>query len=216
MVLDFGGVITKTLFETHDLTEQVLGLRPGQLTWRGPFAPETDPLWVSMQADEISERAYWLTRSRETGALIGKDWTKMADLLLAARGDNPDAVIRPEFLVTLSRARAATCKVAILSNELDLFYGPDFRRKLGFLGQIDVIHDATYTGVLKPDAAAYHALLAELDVPARDCVFVDDQMRNVIGAQGVGMTAVHFDVQQPAESFAAAEALLGLQERITE
>jgi hypothetical protein len=41
LVLDFGGVISRTLFETHDLTERALGLPPGTLTWRGPFDPDT-------------------------------------------------------------------------------------------------------------------------------------------------------------------------------
>ncbi|MEX2372970.1 MAG: HAD family phosphatase, partial [Dehalococcoidia bacterium] len=59
LVLDFGGVVTRTLFETHDLTEKALGLSPGALVWRGPLAPDTDPLWRSMQADEISARDYW-------------------------------------------------------------------------------------------------------------------------------------------------------------
>lgn len=214
-MLDFGGVITKTLFETHDLTEQALGLDPGQLTWKGPFAPDTDPLWVSMQADEISEREYWLTRTQQIGAMIGKTWTRMSDLLIAARGDDPDAVIRPEFLATLGRARAAGCPVAILSNELDLFYGPAFRHRLGFLGQIDVIHDATYTKTLKPDPAAYLALIAELGCAAGNCIFVDDQRRNILGAQAVGMTTVQFDVMQPGKSFAQAETLLGLMEGST-
>src|SRR5690242_17483615 len=49
LVLDFGGVISRTLFETHALTEAALGLEAGTLGWRGPFAPETDPLWQSMQ-----------------------------------------------------------------------------------------------------------------------------------------------------------------------
>ena len=38
LVLDFGGVISRMLFETHDLTEQALGLAPGTLTWRGPYS----------------------------------------------------------------------------------------------------------------------------------------------------------------------------------
>ena len=214
LVLDFGGVISKTLFETHDKTEQALGLDPGQLTWRGPFAPETDPLWVSMQADQITEREYWLTRARETGALIGQSWSKMSDLLIAARGDVPDDVIRPEFLQTLALAKAAGCVTAILSNELDLFYGPDFRQRLSFLPQIDVVHDATYTQILKPAAEAYDNLIAEFGLRAEDCVFVDDQIRNVEGARGVGMATVHFDVMNPAESFAEAERLLGLKEGI--
>ena len=44
LILDFGGVISRTLFETHDLTEAALGLPSGTLTWRGPFDPATDPL----------------------------------------------------------------------------------------------------------------------------------------------------------------------------
>jgi len=39
LVLDFGGVISRMLFETHPLTEQALGLPPGTLTWRGPCRP---------------------------------------------------------------------------------------------------------------------------------------------------------------------------------
>ncbi|WP_342074983.1 HAD-IA family hydrolase [Yoonia sp. SS1-5] len=214
LVLDFGGVISKTLFETHSNTERALGLVPGQLTWKGPFAPETDPLWVSMQADEISERDYWLTRSKETGSLVGQDWTKMSDLLIAARGDVPNEVIRPEFLETLARTKDAGCLVAILSNELDLFYGTEFRKKLTFLPQIDVIHDATYTKTLKPVREAYHNLIADFDLRADQCVFVDDQMRNVVGARAVGMATVHFDVLNPQQSYAEAERLLGLHERI--
>ena len=42
LVLDFGGVISRTLFETHDLSEQALGLNRGTLTWRGPFDPQGD------------------------------------------------------------------------------------------------------------------------------------------------------------------------------
>lgn len=216
LVLDFGGVISKTLFETHANTERALGLEPGELTWRGPFAPETDPLWVSMQADEISERDYWLTRSKETGALVGQDWTKMSDLLIAARGDVPNEVIRPEFLETLARVKDAGRQVAILSNELDLFYGTEFRSKLTFLPEIDVIHDATYTKTLKPAPGAYENLISDLGLRADQCVFVDDQMRNIDGARAVGMMTVHFDVLNPRQSYAEAERLLGLLERMEE
>ena len=50
LVLDFGGVISRMLFETHPLTEAALGLAPGTLRWRGPFDPAHDPLWRAMQA----------------------------------------------------------------------------------------------------------------------------------------------------------------------
>lgn len=212
LVLDFGGVVSRTMFETHDLTEAALGLAKGTLTWRGPFAPDQDPLWRSMQADQITERAYWRTRTQEVAGMIGANWSEMSDFVKAARGADPAPVIRPEALRAIDIARAAGVKLAILSNELDLFYGTEFRGKLPFLAHFDVIIDATYTKILKPDPRAYQLCLDQLGLPAEACVFVDDQKRNIEGAIAVGMKTVYFDVQQPGSSYADALLQLGLSE----
>lgn len=204
LVLDFGGVISRTLFETHSLTEEALGLQAGTLTWQGPFDPANDALWTSMQADEISERDYWMTRTKEVGQLIGEDWTSMQQFVIAARGADPLPVIRPEFLATIEKIKQAGYRLAILSNELDLFYGADFREKLPFLKDFEVIVDATYTNILKPDPRAYEDVLQQLNLPAEQCVFVDDQLRNVNGSIAAGMKTVHFDVCNPQASYTEA------------
>ncbi|WP_166418754.1 HAD-IA family hydrolase [Cochlodiniinecator piscidefendens] len=201
VIFDFGGVVTRTLFETHDLTERALGLPSGSLQWRGPFDPASDTYWRAMQADDISERDYWMKRTLETGALIGENWTQMADFVKAARGAHPAEVIRPEFLSFVEDAKKSGVRLAILSNELDLFYGVEFREKLPFLADFELIHDATYTKILKPDPKAYTACLDDLGLQASECVFVDDQLRNINGANAVGLVSVHFDVQNPAGSF---------------
>jgi putative hydrolase of the HAD superfamily len=95
-----------------------------------------------------------------------------------------------------------------LSNELDLFYGADFRERLPLLQQFDVIVDATYTQILKPDPRAYLACLQALGVLAEHVVFVDDQLRNVAGAQRCGLPVVHLDVCQPGGGFAKAMQML--------
>jgi putative hydrolase of the HAD superfamily len=210
LVLDFGGVISRTLFETHDLSEAALGLPPGTLTWRGPFAPETDALWQDMQADRISEREYWMARTRSVGALVGEDWQDMQTFVQRARGADVAAVIRPEAIEAVQQAKAAGCKLAVLSNELDLFYGASFRHRLPLLQHFDVIIDASYTGILKPDRRAYEMCTEALGVAPADCVFVDDQSRNVLGASDLGWHAVQFDVTRPADSYQQALALLGL------
>lgn len=210
LVLDFGGVISRMLFETHALSEQALGLPPGTLTWKGPFDPATDPLWQDMQADRLSERDYWMARTREVGRLLGEDWDRMETFVQRARGADVAAVIRPEAVQLIGAAKAAGRKLAILSNELDLFYGADFRRRLPLLRLFDVIVDATYTGILKPDPRAYAAVTEALGLPAGACVFVDDQQRNADGGVRAGMQVVHFDVLRPADSFATARGLLGL------
>ncbi|MBL8325665.1 MAG: HAD-IA family hydrolase [Rubrivivax sp.] len=210
LVLDFGGVISRTLFETHELSERALGLAPGTLTWRGPFDPAGDPLWREMQADRISERDYWLARTREVGRLVGEDWDRMETFVQRARGADVEAVIRPEAVAAIEAAQAAGRRLAILSNELDLFYGADFRHRLPLLRRFDVVVDATYTQILKPDARAYALVTEALGLPAADCVFVDDQLRNVEGGRRAGMQVVHFDVARPADSYAQALKLLGL------
>jgi putative hydrolase of the HAD superfamily len=210
LVLDFGGVVTKTLFETHALTERALGLEPGTLAWRGPFDPAGDPLWRSMQASAISERAYWKARAHEVGALLGEDWTDMATFVRRARGADPTAAVRPEADRAIRAAHAAGIRLAVLSNELDLFYGADFRARLPLLSLFETIADATYTGILKPDPRAYRAVGSALGLPLEACVFVDDQKRNVEGALAAGMIAVWFDVAQPAKSYAEALGHFGI------
>ena len=210
LVLDFGGVVSRTLFETHDLSEQSLGLPAGTLTWKGPFDPGGDPLWQAMQRDEISERDYWHTRTREVGHLVGEDWPDMQSFVQRARGADPDAVIRPEARQAIKAVHGAGYRLAILSNELDLFYGSDFRGKLPLLKHFELVVDATHTGILKPDPRAYRMIEDALGVPLSACVFVDDQLRNVLGAQRVGMQTVHFDVTNPTKSYNEALAHFGL------
>lgn len=209
LVLDFGSVISRSLFETHALTELALGLPAGSLKWRGPFDPNTDAMWRAMQRDEMSERDYWRFRTREVGQLLGEDWHEMRDFVIRARGTrDPMEIIRPEALHAIAQARAAGYRLAVLSNELDLFYGADFRERLPFLKEFDAIVDATYSGLLKPHPHAYQAVEVALQLPAAACVLVDDQMRNVLGARACGWHAVQLDVREPQQAFEQALAWL--------
>jgi putative hydrolase of the HAD superfamily len=211
LILDFGGVISRTLFETHDETERALGLAPGTLTWRGPFDPPTDPLWQAMQRGELSERDYWLQRSREVGTLLGETWGAMETLVQRARGADPDRIVRPETAALVRQAQAAGIRLAILSNELDLFYGRGLRERLPLLEAFERIDDATYTGVLKPDPQAYLGCLQALGLTPEDAVFVDDQARNVDGARRLGIPTVAFDVTRPEASCDMARQLLQIE-----
>ena len=210
LILDFGGVVTRTLFETHDITERALGLPAGTLTWRGPFDPASDPLWVSMQNREITERDYWMARTAEVGNLVGETWTDMQTFVKRARGAEAELVLRPEARDAITRAKAAGLRLAILSNELDLFYGVEFRKRFPLIELFDVIVDATYTKILKPDPRAYERVIAELGLPRESCVFVDDQLKNIEGADAVRLPNVHFDVTRPADGYARALSMLGL------
>jgi len=213
LVLDFGSVISLTMFETHAQTERELGLQPGTLTWMGPFDPASDPLWRDMEAGLISQRDYWLARAKEVGQLVGENWTTMVDFVRRARGENPMSIMRQEMITLMYETHNSGQKVAILSNELDLFFGEDIRGKLPFLDIVDVIVDATYTQILKPDPQAYQLCLDELQLAAHECVFIDDQLINTQGACDVGMLALQLDVFKPQLCIEQARVMLGITGR---
>ena len=211
LVLDYGGVICTTTFERLPLIERVLGLAPGTLGWQGPFDPANDALWRDMMADRITEREYWKRRAAEVGRLVGEEWTETRMLMRQGQDERPESTTRPEALATVLAARAGGLRVGVLTNELDLFNGPEFRSKLPILGMMHTIVDATYTGILKPDARAYHAVADALGVAVGRCLMVDDQPRNIDGALKAGMQAEWFDVTQPARTYARVLERLGLE-----
>lgn len=198
LLLDFGGVISKTTFENLERVERGLGLNAGTLRWRGPLDPDTDPLWRDMLADRITERSYWETRAAEVGALVGERWD------IRIMNDRAFDIVgldwfRSDLAELLKEARQSGIRTGILSNELELFHGIAFMKHVPALKNIDVIVDATHTKVLKPDPRAYHLGLEALQAAPERTLFVDDQIRNVRGAQAVGIATLHFDVRRPAE-----------------
>jgi putative hydrolase of the HAD superfamily len=212
LLLDFGAVISRTIFETHAHTERVLGLARGALTWLGPIDPSTDPLWTDMMEDRITERNYWEQRAREVGDLVGEPgWAPSVLLRRAREGMTADDVTRPEALALVSAAREADKTVGILSNELELFFGKDWRQELPIFDLMDGVVDASDGGPMKPDAQAYARGLAAFDAQAADAVFVDDQPRNVQGAAEVGLTAIQFDIADPELSFRKAAQALDIE-----
>ncbi len=46
--------------------------------------------------------------------------------------------------------------------------------------------------LIKPDAAIYELCLRRNNLHAKDCLFIDDSLKNVKGAEAVGMKAHHF------------------------
>lgn len=210
LLLDFGSVISVSVFERHAATELILGLAPGSLTWLGPLAPASDPLWQAMLANRISERDYWQQRAQELGERLGETGWDVPTMLRRIRQDDPNAVVRPQIDALVHAARAQGMKVGILSNELELFYGQGFLSGMRFLRDLDAIIDATHNGILKPDPRAYALAIDALRLPAEQILFVDDQFRNIAGGWQVGLQTHYFDLRDVSGNIAAVAARLGL------
>ena len=215
LLLDFGSVMTYSLFEKHRDTETILGLPAGSLTWLGPLDPRTDDLWQAMQRDEISERDYWAQRAAQLGRACGEEGWDMFALLKRVRHIEPNAAIRPQMLELVRCAARHGIKVGILSNELELFYGKAFLDRLDIMKDIATIVDGSHSKVLKPKPQAYRAAVEAMDLPPAQLLFVDDQMRNIVGAHEYGLQTQLFELRDPDGSYGAVLNRLRLNASVT-
>lgn len=210
LLLDFGSVISVSVFERHRETEAVLGLASGTLTWMGPLAPETDALWQSMQKDQISERDYWATRARELGRMVGEDGWDMLAMLTRIRQVDPNAVVRPKMKRLIEAACESGIAVGILTNEMELFYGKPFLDRMAVLRHMRAIVDATHNNILKPDPRAYALAIEAMGLRPDEILFVDDQFRNVVGGVKAGLQTQYFDLRDIDGHIASIAARLQL------
>ncbi len=120
------------------------------------------------------------------------------------------AWFRSELVDLLDDAREAGIRAGVLSNELELFHTPEWVKTVPAMQRIEVVVDATHTKILKPDPRAYQLGLEALQSKPEQTLFVDDQIRNVRGAEAVGIPSVHFDVHRPAEAMREIRARLAL------
>jgi putative hydrolase of the HAD superfamily len=96
----------------------------------------------------------------------------------------------------------------VLTNDLRAFHGDEWVDGLEITASIDVLVDGSVEKVLKPDPRIYDLVCERMGIPPTACLFVDDQARNVAGAEAVGMRALWFDVTDPVGSYARVRAVL--------
>jgi putative hydrolase of the HAD superfamily len=175
--------------------------------------PQSDPLWQRMQRDELSEREYWAIRAREVGNAVGEaDWD-VQRFMTRIRQADPDAVVRADMRRLIEAARQTGIRLGILSNELELFYGAEFIQKMRIIEAFDIVLDASTTKILKPDPRAYSLAIDALKLPAQEILFVDDQLRNIVGAVQAGLQTQYFDLRDVKGNLEAIAARLRLNKQ---
>ena len=95
-----------------------------------------------------------------------------------------------ELVDTLRNLRR-TMRTALLSNAFD-----DLRRIVAeewkFADAFDEMIISAEVGMMKPDPRIYRLALERLGVQAEEAVFVDDMLRNLEGAQAVGIVGIQY------------------------
>jgi FMN phosphatase YigB (HAD superfamily) len=179
LVLDIGGVVIHSLFETAAV--------PGFP--RGPLGD--DPDYAAVEDGRLSETGYWQAVAERTGLDIGELWwrcTRSRQLML-------------EAMAAVSRRMP----VAAFTNDMARWFGPAWLTRFPELRAFDRIIESSRLGVAKPDPEAYRRCVDELGEPAGRCLFVDDQPVNVAAARAEGMPALLFDI---TDAVASVHALL--------
>ncbi len=105
-----------------------------------------------------------------------------------------------ERMVDFARElREKDIKVFILSN--------NFKERAEYYGHYPWVHDAVdkvyfswQTGYIKPDSRAWSSILKEHHLEGKECIYFDDQVKNLKAAEGVGIPAHLFTSEENLES----------------
>ncbi|GAA1219240.1 HAD-IA family hydrolase [Kitasatospora nipponensis] len=197
LILDFGGVLTTPLLPAVLAFEQREGLPQGACL-------------TALYKDEEGVR---ITSDLERGVVSQTEWNTFAGQML---GVSPDGLmgrifgdLRPEprLIDAAAAARRAGIKVGILSNSVglspwDLYDGYELERLY------DVVVISEHHLMRKPDRELFEITLKLMDLPAEECIFVDDTEAYVKAAEQLGLAGVHN--VDPARTVATLSDLLGV------
>lgn len=98
--------------------------------------------------------------------------TKMLSILEHGKNENGNL----EIIVTANMAEQC-CRNLLKTNELEMFF-------------VDV-HASDKAGCLTPQKEFYALLLAKKNIKPEECLVIDEHKENLIGAQQLGMRALH-------------------------
>ncbi|MFG3037173.1 HAD-IA family hydrolase [Streptomyces sp. NPDC048330] len=197
LILDFGGVLTTPLLPAVLAFERREGLQQGACL-------------TALYKDDEGVR---ITSDLERGAVSQTEWNEFAGKMLGVSPENLMGRIfgdlRPEPLIinAAAAARRAGIKVGILSNSVgltpwDLYGGYELERLY------DVVVISEHHLLRKPDAQLFEITLKLMDLPADECVFVDDTVAYTEAAEKLGITGVHN--QDPTQTVTALSTLFGV------
>jgi 2-haloacid dehalogenase len=100
-----------------------------------------------------------------------------------------------DTLAILEELRGTGIRLFALTNWSQHTF-PHALRLYPFLGWFEDIVVSGAEGVIKPDPAIFRILLARSGVRAERAVFIDDSLKNVVAARGLGFHALHFSNAQ--------------------
>jgi putative hydrolase of the HAD superfamily len=205
VVLESGPVLVNRLADSEPELKRLLDPLGG-------IAGRGDDLWHRMLAGEVTERAYWATRSAQVTQALGVPGDTRSLMTLLYHGPS-SGWLRQVTLDLMADVTAAGLRLGALTNDMADFHGREWVDAQAWVRRFDVVVDGSLTGVLKPDPRAYAAGVAAMELPAHEIVYLDDMPWNVDGGLAAGLLAVRMPHGDPTDAVDQVRALLGLAPR---
>jgi putative hydrolase of the HAD superfamily len=177
LLVDYGGVLTTSLFDSFASFCELEGLAPQELAQKFRKDPEARSLLIALETGEIEEEEF----EPQLAAILGVQAPSLIDRLFA--GSGPEKVM----LAAVLGARNKGVRTGLISNS----WGTRRYDREQLEQLFDGVVISGEVGMRKPTPRMY-ALGAELiGVPPEQCVYVDDLEFNLAPAAELGMATVH-------------------------
>lgn len=188
LILDYGGVISTPQNQANVANMQAL-------LDQDDGSKDFDTIYRKTRggydSGHLSAHDYWVTVFEQTG----RPPTKATIEQLILEDVKSWTQINTDMLDFVRARKTGGSRLAIISNmtwETLAF----MRKHFSWLELFDELVYSCELGISKPDIRIYTDCLERLQLPAEDCLFVDDSQENVEGARQAGMHAVHFTSQE--------------------
>ncbi len=203
VIFDLGGVVMDSPLHAIAAYERELGIPPGHVN-RVVVTTGPSGAWSRLERGELALEAFFEAfdaECREAGHAIS------AREMMRRIGDHSKP--RPPMLDAIACIRARGLRTAALTNN---WKGDATGRRTESLGRhFDVFVESAVVGLRKPDPRIYEYACGELDVEAREAVFLDDIGRNLKAARALGMTTIK--VEDAEQALGELTAVLGFSLR---
>jgi putative hydrolase of the HAD superfamily len=183
LLIDLDGVLRR-FDPAHGARVEVAHGLPAGLLAASAFAPERLRPAITGRVSH----AAWMAGVAEAVAAVTGD-PRSAQAAVAEWRANRGAVV-PEALAAVREVRAAGVPVALATNATDIL-DTDLDL-LGLASEVDVVVNSSTVGHAKPSPDFFAVCCESVGVEARQCLFVDDDDRNVRGARAAGLAAFRY------------------------
>jgi putative hydrolase of the HAD superfamily len=195
LVVDYGGVLTTSLFESFGQFCAEEGLEADTVRRLFRHDPRARRLLIDLETGAIELADF----EGEFGAMLGVGDTRSLSARMMRRAGPDDAM-----LDAVRRARAAGVRTGLLSNS----WGTASYDRSLLAELFDGVVLSGEEGMRKPAPEIYLLACERVGLPPEDCVFVDDLPFNLKPALQLGMaTVLH---KETPRTIAELEELLGV------